>query len=60
TVLSDKVDPGHGQEKLKSPEPVSGKPPGQKRSRFSNTLGEQLKSKEINLFVKDIQDDNDE
>ena len=60
TVLSDKAGPGHGQEKLKSPEPVSGKPPGQQRSRFSNTLGEQLKSKEINLFAKDIQDDNDE
>ena len=60
TVLSDKAGSGQDKETLKSPEPVSGKPPGQQRSRFSNTLGEQLKNKDLNLFVKDIQDNNDE
>lgn len=60
TVLSDKTAPGQGKAKVSSPEPVSGKPPGRQGSRFSNTLGEQLKSKDLNLLVKDIQDNKDE
>lgn len=60
TVLSDKADPGQGEEKIKSPDPVSGEPSGRQGSRFSNTLGEQLKNKDLNLLVKDIQDNSDE
>jgi 3'-5' exoribonuclease len=60
TVLSDKADPGQGEEKIKSPDPVSGEPSGRQGSRFSNTLGEQLKNKDLNLLVKDIQDISDE
>jgi len=60
TVLSDKAEPAQDKEKVETAEPVSGKPPGQHRSRFSNTLGEQLKSKDLNLLVKGIQDNNDE
>ena len=60
TVLSDKADPGQGEEKIKAPDPVSGEPSGRQGSRFSNTLGEQLKNKDLNLLVKDIQDNSDE
>ena len=60
TVLSDKADPGQGEEKIKSPDPVSGEPSGREGSRFSNTLGEQLKNKDLNLLVKDNQDNSDE
>ena len=60
TVLSDKADPGQGEEKIKSPDTVSGEPSGRQGSRFSNTLGEQLKNKDLNLLVKDIQDNSDE
>jgi 3'-5' exoribonuclease len=60
TVLSDKADPGQGEEKIKSPDPVSGEPSGRQGSRFSNTLGEQLKNKDLNLLVKDIKDNSDE
>jgi 3'-5' exoribonuclease len=60
TALSVQADADQGKEKALSPEPVSGKSSGQPRSRFSNTLGEQLKGKDINLLVKDKQDNNDE
>jgi 3'-5' exoribonuclease len=60
TVLSDKADPGQVEEKIKSPDPVSGEPSGRGGSRFSNTLGEQLKNKDLNLLVKDNQDNSDE
>jgi 3'-5' exoribonuclease len=60
TALSDQADPGQDKEKTMSPGPVSGNPSGQPRSRFNNTLGEQLKGKDLNLFVKDQQDNNDE
>jgi 3'-5' exoribonuclease len=59
-VLSDKPGSVHDKQKVKSAEPASGKPSGQQRSRFSNTLGEQLMNKDLKLFVKGIQDNNDE
>jgi len=57
---SGEAAPVPGEEKAKSPEPVSGKPYGQQRPRFSNTLGEQLKSKDLNLLAGDNQEKNDE
>jgi hypothetical protein len=50
------ADQGQTESKAKSPGTVSGKP----RSRFSNTLGEQLKSKDLNLLAGDNQEKNDE
>lgn len=60
TGFSGKPEPGRGQETVKSSGPASGKPRGKQGSRFSNTLGEQLKSKDLNLLVKDIQGNSDE
>ena len=56
TALSGINDHGQGEDKPKSPGPVSGKP----RSRFSNTLGEQLKGMGLNLPAGDNQETNDE
>jgi 3'-5' exoribonuclease len=59
-VISDKPDPARDEETVKSSKAAAGKPPGAQRARFSNTLGEQLKNKDLNLLVKNIQDNNNE
>ena len=56
TAPSGKADQQQGESNAISPGPVSGKP----RSSFSNTLGEQLKSKDFNLLAGDNQEKNDE
>ena len=60
TVPSGKVDLGQREVNAEASEAEFKKTSGQPRSRFSNTLGEQLKNMDLNLLAGDNQDKNNE